>query len=114
MPKAATSVWILGRGNGTTAGQIDKVCVDWLKKNYGEEFATQYGPYSLLIPMWNTIEFNEALGTLMQVLRIAFGPDESFGTIGYYESRRKLKLSDDRTPIPGVFLKALVESCERG
>ena len=48
----------------------------------------------------NTSELNEALETLMQVLRIAFGPDESFGTIDYYEVRRKLKLSDGRTPIP--------------
>ncbi len=97
-----------------TADQIDKLCVDGLQENYGEEFATQYGPYSLLIPMWNTLEFNEALGTLIQVLRIAFGQDESFGTTDYYEARRKLKLSDGRTPIPEVFLKALVESCERG
>lgn len=73
----------------------------------------EYGAYSLVIPMWNTPELNEALETLMQVLCIAFGPDESFGTVGYYEVRRKLKLPDGRTPIPEVFLKVFAEPYEK-
>ena len=95
-----------------TAEQIDKVCIDWLKENYGEELASKYQPYSLVIPMWNIFELSQALEALMQVLRIAFGPDKSFGAVDNYEVRRKLKLSDDRTSIPEVFLKAFEESCE--
>ena len=89
-----------------TAEQIDKVCIDWLEENYGEELASKYQPYSLVITMWNIFEINEALEALLQVLCIAFGPDKSFGDVDYYEVRRKLKLSDHRTPIPEVFLKA--------
>jgi len=74
----------------------------------------KYGHYSLVIPTRNSFELNEALETLMQVLRIAFGPDKSFRTTDYYEVRRKLKLSDDRTPIPEVFLKAFAEAYEEG
>jgi len=44
------------------------------------------------------------------VLRIAFGPNKSFGTTDYYEARRKLRLPDGRTPIPQVFLKAFAEA----
>ncbi len=95
-----------------TADQIDKVCIDWLEENYGEELATKYRPYSLVIPMWNTPELNEALEDLLQELRIAFGPDKSFGTTDYYKVRRKLKLLDGRTPIPEVFRKAFVEANE--
>jgi len=94
--------------------QIDKVCVDWLKENYGEELASRYRVPSLVIPLWNTPELNGALETLLQILRIAFNPDESFGTVDYYEARRKLKLPDDRTSIPEVFLKALTEGYEDG
>ena len=112
MTELTTLVQTPGRGKGMKAEQIDKVCIDWLEENYGEELVANYGPYSLVIPMWNTSELNEALETLMQVLRIAFGPDESFGTVDYYEVRRKLKLSDGRTPIPEVFLKAFAEPCE--
>jgi hypothetical protein len=112
MTEAATSVWTVSKEKDMTPDQIDKVCIDWLKENYGEELATKYRSYSLVIPRWNTSELNEALETLMQVLDIAFGPDESFGTVDYYEVRRKLKLSDDRTPIPEVFLKAFVEANE--
>jgi len=114
MTEAATSVWTVSREKGMTADQIDKVCVDWLKENYGEELATRYRPYSLVIPMWNISELNEALETLLQMLRIVFGPDKSFGTIDYYEVRRKLKFWDDRTPIPEVFLKAFAEPCKPG
>jgi len=64
--------------------------------------------------MWSTLELNEALEALMQVLHMAFGPDESFGTTDYYEVRRKLNLSDARTPIPEVFLKAFAKTYEGG
>ena len=97
-----------------TVDQIDKVCIDWMKENYGGELAAKYRPYSLVIPMWNVAELNEALETLLQALHIAFGPDKSFGTIDYYEVRRKLKLLGCRTPIPEVFLKAFAEPCQRG
>jgi hypothetical protein len=90
--------------------QIDKVCRDWLRENYGEDLASEYRAHSLVILMWNTSELNEALETLMQVLHIAFGPDRSFGTTDYYEVRRKLKLSDDGTPIPEVFLRAFAKA----
>jgi len=112
MTEAATLVQTVGTGKGMKGEQIDKVCIDWLKENYGDELATKYRPYSLVIPIWNASELNEALETLMQVLYIAFGPGESFGTVDYYEVRRKLKLSDDRTPIPEVFLRAFVKANE--
>ena len=94
--------------------QVDRICIDWLMENYGEGLATEYQPTSLLIPTWNSSELNEALDNLLQALRIAFGPDESFGTVDYYEVRRKLKLSDDRTTIPEAFLKAFAGSYEWG
>jgi hypothetical protein len=55
--------------------------------------------------MWNAPELNEALDSLKQVLSIAFGPDESFGTTDYNEARRKLRLPED-VPIPEAFIKA--------
>ena len=113
MTEVATVVQTLVKGRSMDEEQIDKVCIDWLKENYGEELAMKYRPYSLVIPLWNTLELNEALETLMQVLSIAFGPDKSFGTVDYYEVRRKLKLPDDRTPIPEVFLKAFAELYEK-
>ena len=112
MTEAATLAQTVGKGKGMTGEQIDELCIDWLKENYGEELATKYRPYSLVIPMWNISELNEALETLRQVLCIAFGPDESFGTVDYYEVRRKLRLSEDRTPIPELFLKVFVEANE--
>ena len=112
MTKAATPVQPEGKGKDMKGEQIDKVCTDWLKENYGDELATKYQAYSLLIPMWYTFELSEALEVFMQVLRIAFGPDESFGTVDYYEVRRKLKLADGRTPIPEVFLRAFVKANE--
>ena len=98
------------RGSGKedimTSGQIDRLCSDWLRVNCGEEVASKYRPYSLVITMWNTPELSEALETLRQVLCIAFGPDESFGTTDYHEVSAKLGLPDDGVPIPEVFIKA--------
>ena len=94
-----------------SGGQIDKLCRDWLSENYREKLASEYKSYSLVIPMWNTLELNHALETLRWVLCLAFGSEESFGTTDYHEARRKLSLPDDRIPIPDVFVKAFAVSC---
>jgi len=93
--------------------QIDKLCGDWLKENYGDEIASEYTTYSLLIPMWNTPDLNDGLDTLRQVLCVAFGPDESFGTTDYHQARVKLGLMDDTVPIPQVFIDAFAGNLER-
>ena len=95
-----------------TSAQIDKLCTDWLRENCGEEVASGYRPLSLVIPMWNTRELNDALDTLRQVLSIAFGPDESFGTTDYHEARRKLGVPGDSIQIPEVFIKAFAGTRE--
>ena len=92
-----------------TSSQVDRLCNDWLKENCGTELAANYSTQSLVIPMWNAPELNEALETLRQVLCIAFGVDETFGTTDYHEARRKLGLPDNRVPIPEVFIKAFAE-----
>ena len=92
-------------------GEVDKLYRDWLSQNYGEELASEYKSYSLVILAWNTIRLNDALETLRQVLCIAFGPEESFGTTDYHEARIKLKLTDDVIPIPDVFVKAFAVNC---
>jgi len=89
-----------------TSGEIDKLCTDWLNDNYGEGTACKYVPYTLVIPMWNPPDLNDALETLRQVLSIAFGAEESFGTTDYHEARRKLRLRDEKVEIPEVFIKA--------
>lgn len=97
-----------------SGGQIDKLCVDWLRANYGEEIASEYRSDSLVIPMWNTPELNGASATFREVLCIAFGPDESFGATGYNEARRKLGLPNDEIPIPVVFIEAFAGTSDRG
>ena len=89
-----------------SGSQIDGLCQDWLRENYGEAIASEYTIYSLVIPMWNSTELNDALEDLKLELLLSFGPGQSFGTADYYEAREKLGLSDDRTPVPDVFLKA--------
>jgi hypothetical protein len=89
-----------------TSGEIDRLCTDWLNDNYGEELARKYMTYTLVVPMWNPPDLNDALETLRQVLCIAFSADESFGTTYYHEARRKLQLLDDRVEIPEVFIRA--------
>jgi hypothetical protein len=38
---------------GTVAGaEIDRLCTGWLGDNHGEEMASEYSAYSLVIPMW--------------------------------------------------------------
>jgi hypothetical protein len=87
-------------------GQIDRFCQDWLRENYGEEIASEYTTYSLVIPIWNPAELNEVLEDLRLTLCLAFGPEQSLGSTDYYEAREKLELSGGRTPVPDVFMRA--------
>ena len=90
-----------------SGGQIDKLCWEWLRENYGEEIASEYTTYSPVIPIWNPAELNDALEDLRLKLCLTFGPEQSFGRTDYYEAREKLGLSVGRTPIPDVFVRAL-------
>jgi hypothetical protein len=62
----------------------------------------------MLIPAFNSADLNCALEELRQSLYFIFGPEQSFGSADYYEARERLGLSDDRTPIPDVFVRAFV------
>ena len=86
--------------------QIDRLCQDWLKKNYGEAIASEYTIYSLVIPMLNSSDLNDALEDLKLELCRSFDPKQSFGTVDYHEAREKLELSSDGTAVPGVFVRA--------
>ena len=86
--------------------QIDGLCQDWLRENYGEAIASEYMTYSLVVPMWNSPDFNDALEDLRLTLCLAFGPEQSFGNTDYYEAREKLGLLNDRIPVPDVFVRA--------
>lgn len=90
--------------------QIDWLCREWLRENYDETMASEYTRYSLLIPMWNSPELNNALGGLRLELTLSFSPEQTFGTTDYYEAREKLGLHDDRTPTPDVFIRAFAKS----
>jgi hypothetical protein len=89
-----------------SGSQIDRLCQDWLRENYGEEIASEYTIYSLVIPMWNSVELNDALEDLRLELGLSFGPEQSFGSTDYYEAREKLGLLDSKTPVPDVFIRA--------
>ena len=92
---------------GTVNGsQIDRLCQDWLRKNYGEAIASEFTIYSLVIPMWNSPCLNDALEDLKLELCLSFGPEQSFGATDYYEAKEKLGLPDDRAPVPDVFIRA--------
>jgi hypothetical protein len=91
-----------------TDGSIDRLCRDWLRQNYGEEVASEYTSYSLLIPAFNSADLNCALEELRQNLYLIYGPEQSFGSTDYYEARERLGLPDDRTPVPDVFVRAFV------
>jgi len=88
--------------------QIDQLCGDWLYENYSEAMAAEYATYSLVIPVLNSAHLNNALEELRQTLCIIFGAEQSFGGTDYYEARQRLRLPDDRTPVPDVFLRACV------
>jgi len=92
------------------SNQIDKLCTDWLRANYGGELASEYNNYSLIITMFNSQELNEALDGLRQVLCIAFGPDGSFGITDYHEATKKLGLREEQGMIPEVLIKAFSET----
>ncbi len=96
------------RGKAMTSGQVDRLCWDWLHDNYGEELASEYTPYSLLIPAFNSTDLNSVLEELRQILYLNFGPEQSFGNTDYYEARERLGLPDDWTPVPDVFVRAFV------
>jgi hypothetical protein len=93
-----------------SGSQIDALCREWLRENCGEEIASEYTTYSLVIPMWNSAVLNSALEDLRLELCLSFGPEQSFGSIDYYEAREKLGLLDDKTPVPDVFVRAFVTS----
>jgi hypothetical protein len=93
-----------------SSSQIDRLCQDWLRKNYGEAVASEYTTYSLVIPMWNSLDLNDALEDLKLELRLSFGPEQSFGAADYYEAREKLGLPDDRTLVPDVFVMAFTRN----
>jgi hypothetical protein len=89
-----------------SGGQINKLCQEWLHENYGEEIASEYTTYSLVIPMWNPADLYDALEDLRLELYLTFGPEQSFGSTDYCEAREKLGLLSGRTPIPDVFVRA--------
>ena len=93
-----------------SGSQIDALCQDWLRENYGEAIASEYTAYSLVIPMWNSPDLNDALEDLKLELCLSFGPEQSFGATDYYEAREKLGLPDDRTPVPDVFVRAFARN----
>ena len=88
--------------------QIDKLCQDWLRENYGQEIASEYSEYSLMVPGLNSTELNGALNDLLYRLSLAFGRGESFGSTNYIEARKKLGLPDDRSAVPYVFIDAFI------
>jgi len=93
-----------------SGSQIDRLCHDWLRENYGEAIVSEYTTYSLVIPMWNSPDLSDALEDLKLELRLSFSPEQSFGTTDYYEAREKLGLPDDRTPAPDVFVRAFARN----
>lgn len=104
-----TSMTVEGRGI-MSGSQIDRLCRDWLRENYGEAIASEYTTYSLVIPMWNSPDLNDALEDLKLELCLSFGPEQSFGATDYYEARERLGLPDARTPVPDVFVRAFARN----
>jgi len=90
--------------------QIDRLCRDWLGENYGEETASEYRIYSLVIPLFNTKDLNNALEELRQILCIIFGPEQSFGSTDYHDARERLRLPGSRTLVPDAFIRAFALS----
>jgi hypothetical protein len=89
--------------------QIDNLCRDWLRGNYGEAIASEYTAYSLVVPLWNSPDANDALECLKLELCLAFGSEKSFGTTDYYQAREKLGLADNRASVPDVFTKTVAK-----
>ena len=99
---------VIAEGGAVTNSQIDQLCQDWLHENYGEAIASEYTSYSLVIPVFNPAHLNNALEELRQILCIIFGAEQSFRSTDYYEARQRLGLSENRTPVPYVFLSAFM------
>ena len=76
-----------------TGDQIDRLCQDWLHENYGEEIASEYAPHSLVIPVFNSVDLNNALEELRRTPYLVFGHEQSFESTGYYEARERLVVS---------------------
>ena len=89
-----------------SGAEIDKLCRDWLAKNYGEELASEYSYDSLVNTLFNNQELSEALKHLSQVLEIAF-PGDTFGTVDYHNAREKLGLCEEEVNIADIFISAL-------
>ena len=92
-----------------SGSQIDRLCQDWLRQNYSEAIASEYTTYSIVIPMWNSPDLNDALEGLKLELYLSFSPEQSFRTVDYYEAREKLGLPDGSTPVPDVFVRAFAK-----
>ena len=86
--------------------QIDQLCRDWLVGNYGDEIASEYMVYSLVIPSFNSKQLNDALEELRLTLCDIYGQEQSFGSTDYQDARDRLELAGKRTPVPDVFVKA--------
>ncbi len=92
--------FIPGESGGIVTGsQLDRLCQGWLRENCGEAIASEY-------TMWNSADLDDALEDLRLELCLSFGHEQSVETIDYYEAREKLGLSDDRTPMPDVVMRA--------
>ena len=100
-----TSMTVERRGI-MSGSQIDRLCQEWLRENYGEAIASEYTTYSLVTPMWNSPDLNNALEDLKLELCLSFDHEQSFGATDYYEAKEKLGLPDDRAPVPDVFIRA--------
>ena len=90
--------------------QIDQLCQEWLVGNYGDEIASEYMVYSLVIPSFNSKQLNDALEELRLILCNSFGPEQSFGSTDYQDARESLGLLGSRTPVPAVFIRAFALS----
>ena len=89
-----------------SGSQIGRLCQEWLREIHGDAIASEYMTYSLVIPMWNSPDLNNALEDLRLELCLLFGPKQSFGATDYYEAKEKLGLPDGRAPVPDVFIRA--------
>ncbi len=92
-----------------TSKEIDKLCTDWLRQNCGDDTASRYRVYSMVVPLLSPPDVAEGLEGLKDELCQCFGPEESFGTTDYREARRRLGLTEDEARVPEVFIRAFEE-----
>jgi len=93
-----------------TGSQIDTLCQDWLRAEYGEAIASDYTSLALVVPAFNPPALSNALEQLKLKLSVVFGPEESFGSVDYHAARERLGLDGDRTPVPDVYVTAFAGS----